>query len=753
MFRVSDERHLPCTTDYVTDIPMPRTSIRRLPALIFVSLLFLASFVRAARAQEAGPEQPLKQDDEVVRIDVNLVQTDVMVLDKQGRFVDNLQREQFDLRLDGRPQAISFFERVMSGSSREEAQLAAARDGRARPAVAGASANNNSGRGRAVFFFVDDSHLSFDSVVRTRKLLQRFVDEEMGDNEQAVIVSTSGQIGFLQQLTDDKSVLRAAAARINYRPRASRLHELERPSISEFEALAIDRDDYDAVRYFIEQTIKENPGLDSKIAENTVRRRARQILEQAAEATASTLLTLESLVRSSSQWPGRKLIFFISDGMFLDTHTSSAVQQLESVTDAAARSGVVIYTMDARGLTSGLPDASSSTPADPTARLSRIDGGEMSASQDMLHILAADTGGRALLNTNALDKALSKALEETSAYYLIAWQPDRREENANKFRRIALSIKGHPELTVQVRRGFYASTPVAQPVKAKSKTTTTTAQAVPAQTDELRAALGSLYPRTALPVYLSLSYVNAANAGTTLTASIQLAAVSQELTEEDDAPEPTLDVLCVVFDDKGKTVSSVKEQVSFNQLSDAQAEQPRRALYNKNFRLAPGLYQVRVAARDSKSGRTGSATRWIEIPNIDGGDFALGNLLVAEHVGETDSMQADDDAPETVRLSADRFFARNSRLRFVTFIYNARSQSAAPPDVMIEVKVLRDGQPLITMPFKHVETKATTDLARIPYAAEVALGELTPGRYVLQVTALDRATKKTATQQFKFVVK
>jgi hypothetical protein len=65
----------------------------------------------------------VSQDNDVVRINTNLVQTDVMVFDKQARFVDSLRREQFELTIDGKSQPIAFFGQVRAGSL-EEARLA-----------------------------------------------------------------------------------------------------------------------------------------------------------------------------------------------------------------------------------------------------------------------------------------------------------------------------------------------------------------------------------------------------------------------------------------------------------------------------------------------------------------------------------------------------------------------------------------------------------------------------------------------------
>ena len=53
-----------------------------------------------------------------------------------------------------------------------------------------------------------------DSLTRARALLTRFVDNKMGAGDRVAIISTSGEIGFLQQLTDNKAVLREAISRI-----------------------------------------------------------------------------------------------------------------------------------------------------------------------------------------------------------------------------------------------------------------------------------------------------------------------------------------------------------------------------------------------------------------------------------------------------------------------------------------------------------------------------------------------------------
>src|SRR5882762_7968988 len=174
-------------------------------------------------------EQSTRQDQsEVLRVYTELVQTDVMVFDRQGNFVNGLKREDFELRIDGKLKPIEFFEKVTAGSRSEESQIAAARGSATRPNNSRSAGPVPLDRGRPIFFYVDDLHLDLPSLAATRKLITRFIEREMGQNDEAAIASANGQIGFLQQLTDNKTVLRAALERLKMRPYSVR--DVERPT-------------------------------------------------------------------------------------------------------------------------------------------------------------------------------------------------------------------------------------------------------------------------------------------------------------------------------------------------------------------------------------------------------------------------------------------------------------------------------------------------------------------------------------------
>src|SRR5258708_6142129 len=160
------------------DLPLSNTmtTIVRARSPFFGALLFVL-MVLSAKAEGQEPKTPLKQADDVIRIETELVQTDVTVVDKRGHFIDGLKPEQFELRIDQGIHPIAFFERVTTGSAEESKMLAAARKVEdSVPAKPNDPTGGIPARGRVIFFFVDDVHLAGDSLTHAREGLLRFVE-------------------------------------------------------------------------------------------------------------------------------------------------------------------------------------------------------------------------------------------------------------------------------------------------------------------------------------------------------------------------------------------------------------------------------------------------------------------------------------------------------------------------------------------------------------------------------------------------
>src|SRR5436190_23789843 len=90
--------------------------------VLLIGLVCSQEMLGQTKTRTPKPKQP----DDVVRVKTELVQTDITVVDKQGRFVEGLSADDFELRVDSKLQSLSFLDEVTSGSAEEEKQLTAA---------------------------------------------------------------------------------------------------------------------------------------------------------------------------------------------------------------------------------------------------------------------------------------------------------------------------------------------------------------------------------------------------------------------------------------------------------------------------------------------------------------------------------------------------------------------------------------------------------------------------------------------------
>ena len=560
----------------------------------FLALVIGLVFSQQSFAQVKTQTPP----DDVISVKTELVQTDLTVVDKRGHFVDGLTANDFELRVDSKPQPLSFFEKVSAGSVDEEKQLTAARKGdKAALAKLQKTSASATDRGRVVFFFVDDLHLTSDGLTRARSVITHFVENKMTAKDRVAVVSTSGQIGFLQQLTDNKAVLREAISRLNskYNPETT----ASKVTISEVDAnLVANQGDSGLFAYLMDATMKEFQ-TTALNAYTIVTNRVHQINAQSRIAELDTLSRLESFMRSTTPLKGRKLLFFISDGFVVDAKRSNGSDVMRRVANEAARNGVVIYSLGTRANTFGSGiDVSKNDYPDFSPRTAGRSLAESKMPQAPLETLAEETGGRSYLNASGLDDGVVEALAESSAYYLLAWRPDSENQRTGKSQ-IKVVVKGRPDLRVRMRRHFF------------DFRESTKAQATAPTPNDLRIALASLYPRRDLPAGVAASFVNTADKGTVLNVSMQIDGNFLSF-EESGKQQAIVDVLGVAIDDRGKfsTFSQkldIPREVVF-------AKDDHSIKWNQALSLPSGLYQVRIAVRDRQNGRTGSAMTWIEIP-------------------------------------------------------------------------------------------------------------------------------------------
>jgi hypothetical protein len=320
-----------------------------------------------------------------------------------------------------------------------------------------------------------------------------------------------------------------------------------------------------------------------------------------------------------------------------------------------------------------------------------------------------------------------------------------------------VSVVGRPDLTVRLPRGYMSALAAASTPKPAAKTEQKPADAskpseakspeAKAIEEDFRAAFGAASPLRALPTVLSTSFVDVPGTGGVLTSSVQVSIDGLDYGADGKQPA-AVDVGGAIWNDQGKTAGGFKTRLNVTPIAaaaSASGGEQSGVIYNAHTPLPPGFYLVKVAARDSRGRQMGTASQWVEIPDLSKKQLALSSL----HLGGRAVGGEKAGAAPQIQFSVDRRFSRSAKLDFLAFIYNARSSGAAV-DLAANVRVTRDGRVVVSAPPIKIAPPAQTDLARIPFTGVISLGQLPPGRYELELEINDNSAKTSAAQRVAF---
>jgi len=714
------------------------------------------------QSQTNPPDQNKGKSVGTIHVQVGLVQSDLTVSDNKDQFVDNLKQDQFEMLVDGKPQPIAFLELVTTGSPKPEAPPASA------PAKIKASAKapakitapplqapaRRPETGRTLLFFVDDFHMSPDSAMRARDALSHLIGTVMGPNDRAAVFTATRQLGFLQQLTDNKTILQFAISRLRLTMDPPR--DFLPPPMNEAQALEIEQEDPEVLGAFEDWTMTQE-GVPRTVAREILTQRAAALAQISAEVTAQSLTSLRSVVSACAALPGHKLIFLLSDGFAMQERRDDVNYRIRQVTDSAAASGVVIYAFDTRGLVVGLPDASiaphtvlsagkgGGEAPDPTGRLERTYD-EIFVSQDGLNALASNTGGRLIKNTNALESAIAKSLEETSRYYLLGWHVDPDKVQPGHYSHLKISVKNRPDLKVNLRQDLIMLSKIFPKEKAKPLDV---AKSNPGA--DLAKAVEYPWPIEDLPTSLYAGYVYLPDKKEyVLDISLIADVEDAESTPGEAKEENRIDLLGIVANRDGALVGSFE-------ISPAKPADPSNVpvfanhafSYSRMIPIEPGIYQVRVAARDPKTGRVGSAHQWLEIPIAAPGKPQLGPVFLCGQLpaGSRPSSQQPGELGER-QLNARRSFSPAARLSFLVQVFNAQESS-----LTLQAKIYQGNQVVLQSTPQPVKQLGSADKSPNFLDGELPLQGLAPGAYVLEVITRDLSTDMSTKQQVGFTIR
>jgi VWFA-related protein len=460
---------------------------------------------------------------------------------------------------------------------------------------------------RFVAFYIDDLVMGFDAISRSRTAALNYLKASLKPTDRVGIYTSSGQ-GNLD-FTPDRAKLQAALARLQPNGFLKKGAIRECPDLSDYEAYQIDElHDRDALAVATQKVIDCECGGDARICQNAAslaQFAARRVWSQAESQARYSLRGLQNLVRRLSVLPGQRVILFVSPGFL----SESQLQMISEIVDRAVRAGVVVNSLDPRGLYTVIPGGDAThpgqaLPAQLEGMMVQMQTAAIQADSGVLAEMADGTGGVYFHTNNDLEAGFREAGGLAEFSYVLVFSPNPLKLNG-KYHHLTVRLAAPARargLTLQARRGYFA--PRSAPNSAQ------------AEKDELynslysRDELNSSLLRLATRFYKS----SPTEAHVTIVAHLD----SKLLTFRSENGRHTDDVtfVTVLFDSDGNFVQGLEKQLIMN-LRDATLEKMRStgiSISDDFPQVPPGTYLVREIVKD-QGGMLSSANDTLEIPN------------------------------------------------------------------------------------------------------------------------------------------
>ncbi|HKQ77907.1 MAG TPA: VWA domain-containing protein [Blastocatellia bacterium] len=716
--------------------------------VIFVLVALLIAGVPASRfAQRTPANSPqdstqnpptTRPGQEVVRITTQLVQVDAVVTDKNGKHVEDLTEGDFELLVDGKKQQLTHFSHVSlpvvkrEPAAKKKADMVVAPESMPTRQIAPEEVR------RTIAFVVDDMGLSPSSMALARETLKTFVGEQMQDGDLVAIIRTGSGLGMLEQFTSDKRILYTAIEKLIWNP-------LSRDMMPTF-ADTSGADEMDAAQ--AEQQAEQQAVADS-FAEF-----------QETSFTTGTLGATSFVVRSLRKFPGRKSLILLSDGFRInsqtnnDNSTQQVIQSLEQLVEQANRSSVVIYSIDAKGLQPYMPGANVGGRPSASAHSDALQTAQ--EALEGLNYLSQQTGGFTVINTNDLNIGIEEALYDQQSYYLLGFDPEDE-----KFDRRRHSIKVNlkrPGVKARTRSGFFG---VSDSDRETESPGTRGGQILSA----LLAPMGA----RDLSLRMTPFFFNSTKEGPLVRALFHIDCSKLEFKDGPDGQKHlNLDLAAFAFDEEGITADFSARHLVLN----FDEKRYRRVLaeglaYRADFQLKkPGAYQFRAVLRDGETGRTGSASQFIRLPDLNKNRLALSGLVMTTPKADAGAAANSAGAVTTgaVNVSTElaekgavensqnrdlqatpyvRRFSRSGLIQYGAAIYNATAdKKTGLPQINVQAEVYRDDKLAYQLPARSLEFSHGVNPKRFDYVGRLQLNDFPPGDYLLHLIVTDGLAKK-----------
>jgi VWFA-related protein len=666
--------------------------------------------------------------------ETKLVIVDLSVKDKSGRPILTLKKEDIEVFEDGVRQDVRVFElQKLSGeplaslsfASREpqtaEEKAAAPKPTTVAPTVNSAIRYQDR---RLLCLFFDMTSMQPPEQIRAQDAAVKFLQSQMTASDLVEIMTYTTAIKVVQEWTDNRDLL---------------ISTIKKLTVGEGSDLAD----------MASTTADEGDDSGSFAADET---------EFNIFNTDRKLTALEDAARKLSLFPEKKALVYFSSGIGKTGVENQS--QIKATVNAAVRANVAFYPVDARGLVALPPggDASQASPRGTGIMTgSRQQGlrNSLNDSQETLVTIAADTGGKAMLDTNDLTMGIRQAQEDINSYYIVGYYSKNAAADG-KYRRIDIKLVSKDlNAKLDFRKGYYGSK-TWQKFNASDKER------------QLEEALTLGDPVNELPLALEVDYFRVARDRYFVPISVKIPGSAVGLSKKGAKQTADLDFIGQVRDASGKLVSGVRDQITVK-LDEANAAKlgQRHLQYDAGLTLTPGTYSLRFLARENQSGKMGTFETKFTIPDLNGGkSMRLSSVIwsnqkesVTAAVGTAGATKKLLEASPLVQdnqkivPSITRVFRKDQTMYVYFEVYDpSMDPDRKLPSLAAQVELMLGAKVVYTSPQVRLAKLGTTRPGVAPFAFQIPLAKLPAGQYISQVSVIDENGRKFAFPRSEVVV-
>jgi len=673
-------------------------------------------------------ETALPQRDTTFRIETNIVTVNVTVLDKDGKPIENLKKEDFQLFEDGKLQKLQAvdFQKLQSNVL----PPVTAADSLPPPAPKGynpdadkAAAKSNlltkyQDR-RLIVLLFDFSSMQPAEQARARDAAIKFLKAQMTSSDSVSVMVYSSALKTIQDFTSDRDLL------INLISKFRLGESSENAGVADEGS-----DSQDASGQFVADETEFNIfNADLKLA------------------------ALEDAARGLAQYPEKKALVYISSG--IQKNGVDNQSQLRATVNTAIRSNVAFYPIDARGLSALVPggDATSSggfgnSVASGATQASNRN--NFQNQQETLATLALDTGGKALLDSNDLSEGIRQVQKDFSSYYVLSYVSGNTAQDG-KYRQIKVKLVSPAALRAKLdyRQGYYASTTFAHMSDSDKEA-------------QLAKAMQSDNPVTDLPMAVEVDYFRLEKEKYFVPVSVKIPGSSLVFTGKGAKQATQLDFIAEIYDARNRSAATVRDTIPLKVDQAIAGQVTQKSIeYATGVTLTPGKYKLKFIARENGTGKVGTFETPFTIPDLSSektmrtSSLVLSNQRqpVAEQVGGVKNAKKlvaanplISDGQQLMPNVTKVFRPGQSMLAYVE-VYDPTIPDFLPENfrranIQASLALYRDNKKVFESPAVRANKLNTTRDATLPVWLTVPLKDIPLGKYDCQVNLIDDFGRK-----------